>query len=367
MKLLRVMQIRQFERGLLFRNGDFVGVLEPGRRWVFDLPLRRQRVDVVSTRDPELVSTHLDVIVKSGALEGAAKVVDLADDERGLVWVDGRFEAVLAGGLFAFWTATRDVRVEVVDAREVRLDRPDARQIWEADTGNLDLQVVPQGSVGLLFVDERLVDEVQPGVVATWRRPKAARLKTVDLRERTTDVAGQELMTADRVTLRLNAVATWKVTDARKAATVVADFEAALRLEAQLALRAVVGAHDLDSLLEAKDAVATALTGELRQRTSGIGVEVQAFGVRDVILPGDMKTLLNRVMEARTAAEAALLTRREETAAMRSQANTAKLLEKSPTLMRMRELEVLEKVAAGTNLQVVLGEKGLADRVVNLL
>ncbi len=84
-------------------------------------------------------------------------------------------------------------------------------------------------------------------------------------------------------------------------------------------------------------------------------------GVRDVILPGDMKDLMDKVMGAN------LIVGREETAAMRSQANTAKLLEGSPTLMRLRELEVLEKVSAGGKLNVVLGEKGLAERVVNLL
>jgi regulator of protease activity HflC (stomatin/prohibitin superfamily) len=68
-------------------------------------------------------------------------------------------------------------------------------------------------------------------------------------------------------------------------------------------------------------------------------------GVRDVILPGDMKDLLNKVMGARKAAEANLIARREETAAMRSQANTAKLLEANSTLMRLRKLEVLEKIA----------------------
>src|SRR5215216_5119581 len=76
-----------------------------------------------------------------------------------------------------------------------------------------------------------------------------------------------------------------------------------------------------------------------------------------VILPGDMKDLMNKVTEAKKAAEADLIVRREETAAIRSQANTAKLLADNPTLMRLRELEVLEKVAATSKLSVVLGEK----------
>ena len=90
-------------------------------------------------------------------------------------------------------------------------------------------------------------------------------------------------------------------------------------------------------------------------------------GIRDIILPGDMKQLLNQVTEARKAAEAALITRREEVAGMRSQANAAKILENNPTLMRMRELEVLERIAENSDMSIVLGEKGLADRVANLL
>ena len=105
----------------------------------------------------------------------------------------------------------------------------------------------------------------------------------------------------------------------------------------------------------------------LRNRAKDLGLKIVSVGVRDVILPGDMKELMNKVTEAKKAAEANLIVRREETAAMRSQANTAKVLQGNPTLMRLRELEVLEKVAAGGKLNVVLGEKGLAERVVNLL
>ena len=90
--------------------------------------------------------------------------------------------------------------------------------------------------------------------------------------------------------------------------------------------------------------------------------------MRDVILPGEMKELLNQVTSAKKAAEANLISRREETAAIRSQANTAKLLDASPTLMRLRELEVLEKVAESSNLQVLLGDTGsLSDRVAKLI
>ena len=131
--------------------------------------------------------------------------------------------------------------------------------------------------------------------------------------------------------------------------------------------RAWVGTRDLDSFLTDKDAVTGEFEEQVRQRAGDLGLEIVSVGVRDVILPGDMKDLMNKVTEAKKAAEANLIARREETAAMRSQANTAKLLADNPTLMRLLELEVLQKVAVTGDLKVVLGEKGLADRVVNLL
>ena len=92
-----------------------------------------------------------------------------------------------------------------------------------------------------------------------------------------------------------------------------------------------------------------------------------AFGIRDVILPGEMKAILNRVTEAKKAAEADLIKRREEAAAMRSQANTARIFESNQALMRLRELEVPEKVADKAQLNVLVGEKGLANQVVKLV
>jgi len=133
-------------------------------------------------------------------------------------------------------------------------------------------------------------------------------------------------------------------------------------------MREVVGAKDLDTLLVSKEALARELTELTRKRASELGMVVVVVGIRDITLPGEMKDLMNKVTEAKKAAEASMITRREETAAARMQANTAKILESSPTLMKLKELEVLEKVADKANLTVLLGDQdGLANRVVKLL
>jgi regulator of protease activity HflC (stomatin/prohibitin superfamily) len=263
----------------------------------------------------------------------------------------------------------KDVRIEVIDARAVRFQHEDFKTIVRSQQAaqTLDICAVDRHKVGVTFQDGKYVETLLPGQYAWWRGMGDARVVEVDLREQTLDVAGQEIMTADKVTLRMNALVTYRVVDARQSVMVADGATQSLYREAQLALRAIVATRELDAFLADKDAVTDEFGEAVRRRAGELGLEVVSVGVRDVILPGDMKDLMNKVTEAKKAAEANLIVRREETAAMRSQANTARLLADNPTLMRLRELEVLERVAASGKLNVVLGEKGLADRVVNLL
>ncbi len=368
MKRIKRILIRSFEKGLLFRDGEFKKVLHAGTYWFLD-PLDRIRGDIVSMRDPWLIHPDLDVLIQAGVLEDDAVVLDLKDDQRALVWIDRRFERVLGPGQYALWKTLRDIRYEIVDARAVRFEHTDANVIRNApgSTALLDPSFVEQGWVGVLFQDGKYVATCKPGQYLFWKNVGKIKFFHVDMREAIVDISGQEIMTADKVTLRINAVVTYRVADAKASILAAEDARQALYREAQLALRAVIGTYALDDLLGDKESVAAALAKMLKGRAGELGLEIIDLGIRDVILPGEMKELMNKVIEARKAADANLITRREETAAMRSQANTARILENNPTLMRLRELDVLEKIAEKSKLNVVLGEKGLADRVVNLL
>lgn len=368
MIFFRRYKIRSYEMGLVFHDGEFRGLLSAGTHRYFD-PLNKLNVDIVSQRDPWLVHEKLDLIVKSGVLANHAVVLDLKDHERALVWIENRFSHILPAGQFAYWTGQKQVHVEVVDTRPVRFEHEQFKLIVRSTLSArlLDICAVQRDRVGVLFIDGRYVETLQPGEYAFWKGPAEAKVVEVDLRETMVDVGGQEIMTADKVTLRLNAVVTYKIIDARRAVSQTDDVRQALYRETQLVLRGVVGARELDVFLTDKDSVAKEIEDNVRRRAAELGLEIASVGIRDVILPGDMKDLMNKVTEAKKAAEANLIARREETAAIRSQANTAKLLAESPTLMRLRELEALEKIASSGKLNIVLGDKGLADKVVNLL
>ena len=366
--MVRRIKIKPHERGLLFREGEPMAVLRPGVHWYLD-PLLKLRLQIVSPRDPWLVHKDLELIVKSGILGNEAVVLDLRDHERALVWIDKRFAGIVEKGLHVLWTTDREVRVEVLDARPMQLVHADLPVITRSDRAGVLLEVmnVEPGHAGLWFRDGAYQATLEPGTYAFWKGVGKLKLYDVDLRELVLEISGQDIMTADKVTLRLNALVTYRITDALRSVTEVDGAGQALYRAVQLALREAVGAKELDTLLVSKDTLTRELAEMIGPRAAELGITVVTAGIRDIILPGDMKDLMNRVTEAKKAAEASLITRREETAAMRMQANTAKILESSPTLMKLKELEVLEKVANKANLTVVLGDEGLSNRVVKLL
>ena len=370
---LRV-RLRAHEVGLWFRHGGLHRVLGPGAYWMPSALLGgfvkgRDQISVFDTLKTELVHPLLPVLVTDPRLRERLEVVDLSDDERALIWYDGRLAFIRGRGLHAFWRAPRTVTVERFSVNEGRFRHPklDAVTDFSGGTRYFDAIRVASHERALLFRDGELIEQLGPGLHVYWKGNGTLSHRTVDMRERVADVAGQEIMSADKVTLRVNLVVTFQVVDPLLAVTSVADSDQALYREAQLALREAVGTRTLDRLLGDKDEVGKEVRNAIAERTSGFGVSVKTVRLRDIILTGEMKSLLNEVILAQKQSEANLIRRREETAAARSQANTAKLLESSPVLTRMKELEALREILAGSKATFVLGGGDIVEQVRGLV
>lgn len=215
---------------------------------------------------------------------------------------------------------------------------------------------VEQYERGLRYRDGRFERVLEPGRYREWDLPWLhVRVAKVDLRRRPIAIYSQEILTQDRVSLRMNLVGVFRVIDPVAATHEVADAQGQLYTDLQLALREIVGAAGLDALLADKGAVSAQLLERARSKALRYGIELVDAGLKDLILPGEMKEILNRVLTAQKAAEAALIQRREEIAATRSLANTAAMLEKNPILLRLKELEVLERIMQGRGNTVVFG------------
>ena len=260
-------------------------------------------------------------------------------------------------GLHAFWKEPHEIRVETFDINDLFLEHEQLDSVLThfERPRHLSVSLVEAHQKALFFYNGSLVRSLEPGRYVHWQLPGKTQCLVIDLRERILDVAGQEIMTADKVTLRMNLLVTFKVVDIERAAQASEDFQQTLYREAQLELRAAVGTRPLDKLLADKDAIGGEVRNNLQKRAVQLGLDIVSIGVRDIILPGEMKNLLNQVTEAHKQAEANLIRRREETAAARSQANTARLMAENPALARMKEMESLQEILAGTKATFILG------------
>ncbi len=363
-------RIRSFERGLLFKFGEFVELLKPGVHTLWSQLWNSVNsvVTVVDTLETNFKHPHLDVMLDNHGLRDELEVVDLVETERALVWRDGRLAYIIGPGRHAFWKTPHAISVEVFDSNVLRFEHPQMDAVL-APAGSsqwLASYEVAEHEHGLLFKDGEFIETLDKGRHVFWTRRGRIVVKTIDRREQVFDVAGQEIMTRDKVTLRVNLVVSYLVSDAIRAVTAVSDYSQALYREAQLALRTAVGVRTLDELLADKDKLGEEIRDTLAQRAADFGTNMCSVGLRDVILPGEMKTILNKVIEAEKAAQANLIKRREETAAARSQANTARLLAENPVLARMKELELLQEVLNGARVSFVLGQGDIAQQLRNL-
>lgn len=347
---LQRVTIAQHQCALRLRDGMIETILEPGVYRVFN-PLNRVRIEVFDLSVPEFNHAHLEFLLKERAdlCERYLHMADLGDTEVGLVYADGKLYDVLPPGRRqAYWKGPIDIRVDVIDiAEDYRVPRKLAVLILKLSRTAAQTLVsteVADRNVGLLFVDGELVGTLAPGSHAFWRFNRNIRVEHVDTRWQAMEVQGQDILSKDKVSLRVNLSASYRVEDPIKARQELARFDDFLYRELQFALRQAVGARTLDALLGNKDALDVAIFETVAGKVSEYGLVVRGVGVKDVILPGDMKTILNQVVEAEKVAQANVIKRREETAATRSLLNTAKLMDDHPTLMRLKELEALEKV-----------------------
>jgi len=372
---LFVFRIRTFERGLRFRYGDLKSVLRPGthrlwsRLWSAFIAPARDVIEIVSTLQTQFTHALLPVLLENADLRSELEVIDLNDSQRALIWRDGRLYGIVGPGRYAFWKTPYALKIETFDVNSLRFTHERIEAILQhSDAARwLDgVEVAPHEDV-LLYRNGELIDRLHEGRHVFWKGAGRIAWKAIDRREQVADVAGQEIMTADKVTLRVNLLVTWQVVDALKAVSVVSDHAQALYRESQIVLRAAVGARAIDALLADKETVGAEVRNALASRASEFGVAVRSVGLRDIILPGEMRSILNQVITAQKQAEANLIRRREETAAARSQANTARLLAENPVLQRMKELESLQEMLAGAKTTFVFGEGDMLGRLRGLI
>ncbi|MGB0495511.1 MAG: slipin family protein [Kangiellaceae bacterium] len=366
------------ERVLLFRKNRFEKILNPGEYSVFDLTnsITAFRYDITKAELNHHLGRFL-ITAYQDLLGDQVVSFDIKENQVGLVYLDGKLSDVIAPNTFKmYWNLAVKVEVKIVDISEnfevnkkllAALVRSKGSAIYATGVNSTYYIEVPDNHVGLLKINGKLESLLKPGNYGYWRFNRNIEVVRLDCRLQTMEVSGQEILTKDRVSLRVNLSASYRIADTEKVATLLKNHTEFLYREFQLALREVVGTRTLDSILEDKDSVNQVVESQIKTNALNYGLEVLDVGVKDIILPGDMKSILNQVVEAQKAAEANLIKRREETQATRSLHNTAKVMEGNATLMRLKELEVLERVTGKIDhMTVYNGLEGVMKDMVKI-
>lgn len=338
-----------YDRGLGYRYGfgrkraDYVRMLKPGR---YSIP-PWQQVELHDIFEPFVPKKDLSFFLQDKELSDELHVVDIKDNEVGVRYVDGHYKELLAPGRYAYWKGPKRQMFETIDLTRPEIDpsfskalflRPDIQKFLNAYT-------VETFEKGLLFFNREFQKLLEPGDYFFWKGTTAVSVLKADMRQLQLEVSGQEIMTKDKIMLRVNFVGQYRIVDPVKALHLVKNYQEQLYVLMQLALREYIGVFTLDEILERKEGISTQVVTAVKDKASEMGLELLSAGVKDIILPGDVKDIINQVLIAEKKAQANVITRREETASTRSLLNTAKIMDENKTLYRLKELEYIERIS----------------------
>lgn len=213
------------------------------------------------------------------------------------------------------------------------------------------IKQINQYERGVRFTMGRFSNIMEPG----WRViiPIFQSYQKVDMRTKAVDVPDQNAITRDNVSVRVNAVIYYKVSDAQKAIIEVEDFRFAISQYAQTTMRNIVGEVTLDELLSSRDQIADRIREIVDKETDAWGLKVQNVELKDVSLPPDMERTIGKQAEAEREKRAVIITSEGEVAAAQNMASAAQMLSAVPGALHLRTLQSINDISSDKSNTVV--------------
>lgn len=373
--MIKKISVRKDQLALLSRKGDYYKVLPAGEHI---LPWLNTPEVLLITLDGSEVPDALADYLRRFQPEWVEKyclLADMTDTEAGALYMNGILQEILPPSTRRlYWRVEDDLALVRMNTHQVQVQtdvmnavlQPRRKGAVKGRDAILTVQV-PAWHVGVLKIDGETQALLPPGLTAYWKINHLVEAEVVDTRLQVLEVSGQEILTKDKVNLRINLAANWRYSDVLLAFSQLTKPVDHLYRELQFALREAVGTRTLDELLEDKQIIDEVVSEQVKSRMLPFGMEIASLGVKDIVLPGDMKNILAQLVEAEKSAQANVIRRREETAATRSLLNTAKVMENNPVALRLKELETLERVAERIdNISVFGGLDQVLHGLVNI-
>ena len=359
--MIQRVKVDAWKKGLVIKNNNLIDVLSEGTYWL------SASVAVINydMAKPFVAPINLNILMKNQKFADAVKIVNVADNEIALRYEGDTFVEVLTQGKYLYWEGLVEHKIIAIDLSVVDIDVGIDKAILTRKelAPYIRTFVIEPNEKAIVYIDGKFNKIVEAGSYSYWKNNTNIAITKVETRTMQMEVAGQEILTKDKAVIRLNFYLQYNVVDAVKAILNNKEYEKQLYVLIQLALREFVGSMTLDELFELKENVSDYRLVLFSRKVSYLSVLIKGCGIRDIILPGDMKEIMNQVLIAEKKAQANTIMRREETASTRSLLNTAKLMEDNAMLFKLKEMEYVEKIAEKINTISLSGGSQIVDQL----
>lgn len=358
--------IKEQECGYLLKNGTFCGFLTAGKyHYPKQLGYELKIVPMIGRVDTCQIPD--EILLKNKDFAARTVLAEIPDECIGIRFVNQAFKEVLNGPRVLYWTVYEQVEVRLVDITDPWMEKSMPRYYLDLMPIKYYKKItVKDGEIGLLYFDNRFEKRLEQGTYYFWNYGKEVTCKIFNMKIQQLDISGQEILTADKVTIRLNVLCSYRITDPERLVQTIEGAFAQLYSCAQLILREYVGRFRLDELLAQKEEISRALLAQMREHQQDYCVEITNTGIKDIILPGEIRDIMNTVLIAEKKAQANVIMRREEVASTRSLLNTARLMDENKTLLKLKEMEYLERICDKVGNISLNGGKGVLEQLSDL-
>lgn len=357
--------ISENQIGFLFQNGRYSRLLTPGK---YRFGGGRQ-IEVHGLGQPVFAAgCPLEILLADKAVADRTTVVEVSERQLALHYVNGKFEGILEQGKHALWNVVDKHEVRLVDISAPTVEPSVPEYIFSKIPPEYFTKIeVKEYQKARLYFNKKLEKILDTGTYYFWNNGVKIEADFADTRLTRLNITGQEILTRDKISIRINFVCNYRITDYVKILTEIDDFEEQLHVEAQLALREYVGKYKLDEILENREQMSDFVSERLKAKEAELYVEISDAGIKDIILPGEIREIMNTVLIAEKQAQANVITRREEVASTRSLLNTAKLMDENKTLYRLKEFEYVEKICENVGNITLNGNGDILSQLTGIL
>ncbi|MGU9937195.1 slipin family protein [Empedobacter brevis] len=339
---MKKLAINNQEIGIYIKNNEIEKVYTKGNYWIlFNKNIEKLNINEI------IDEKYYAMILENETLKSMVDFIEVLHNEVLIIYKNNQIYDSFYNKNVMIWKNSAQLKA-------VKFDLNSTEEIKNLTKREIDIlrksgairiiSVAPYFE-GILFKNNEFDSVLKAGEYQFYNNETKISMVSFDMRPQTIEISGQEILTKDKAQLRINFMVNYQITDLLNVYQSNKDFEKMIYQAIQLGLREFIGNMNFDDLMSDKNSVTNYIIQKYQAQFQEIGLKLIDAGMKDIILPGEIREIMNRVLIAEKTAQANSITRREEAASTRSLLNTAKLMEENETLWKLKEMEYIEKIA----------------------